>query len=42
MERGNQYKIFLSYAAEQLDDAEKIYLSLKNIGHDVFFDRALA
>ena len=35
----NKLKIFISYAAEQLDIAEKIYLTLSNSGHDVFFDR---
>ncbi|MCG6984269.1 MAG: toll/interleukin-1 receptor domain-containing protein [Thiocapsa sp.] len=32
-------KIFVSYASEQKETAERIYLKLVNVGHDVFFDR---
>ena len=32
-------RIFLSYSSEQADVATQLYLSLKNSGHDVFFDR---
>ncbi len=33
-------KIFLSYASEDRDQAEQIYLALTGAGHEVFFDRA--
>ena len=32
-------KIFVSYASEQREIAERIYLKLVSAGHDVFFDR---
>jgi hypothetical protein len=32
-------RVFLSYASEQIDIAEQIYLTLSNSGHKVFFDR---
>jgi hypothetical protein len=35
-----QLRIFLSYSSEQAEVATQLYLSLKNSGHDVFFDRA--
>ena len=34
-----QLRIFLSYASEQVNIAEQIYLTLSNSGHKVFFDR---
>jgi hypothetical protein len=33
-------KIFLSYASEDKDAAERVYLSLEKVHHQVFFDRA--
>ncbi len=33
-------KIFLSYASEDRDAAEQIYLALTGADHEVFFDRA--
>lgn len=33
-------RIFLSYASERRRDAEKLSLSLRQDGHDVFFDRS--
>ncbi len=32
--------VFLSYASEYHETAEQLYLTLRNSGHDVFFDRA--
>jgi len=34
-----QLRIFLSYASEQVNIAEQIYLTLSNSGHKIFFDR---
>lgn len=34
-----QLRVFLSYASEQENIAEQIYLTLSNSGHEVFFDR---
>ena len=34
-----QLRVFLSYASEQVNMAEQIYLTLSNSGHKVFFDR---
>jgi len=34
-----QLRVFLSYATEQVNVAELIYLTLTNSGHKVFFDR---
>lgn len=34
-----QLKIFLSYASEQLELADRLQLALANAGHELFFDR---
>lgn len=39
MEENTNFRIFTSYSSAQGGIAHKIYLSLKNAGHKVFFDR---
>jgi hypothetical protein len=40
MANGQRLKIFLSHASEDTDKAREVALAVRQVGHEIFFDRS--